>query len=163
MRSAFTWVIRLGLAALFGYAGVMKLLDPEGFAREIANYQLFPDLAPHLAATLPTLECVAALALLAPDAQWRRAAALTITGMLVMFLVAVIWVLARGVNVDCGCFGTDSGSITWLTVARDLALIGAAAYLVFEEGRTKGSDRGVRVGGGADGDPDAGAATGRPA
>lgn len=146
-RRLFAWAIRIGLAALFGYAGVMKLLDPEAFAREIANYQLVPSLAPHLAAVLPTTECVAALALLLPSAPWRRAGALAVAGLLAVFLVGVVSVVVRGVNIDCGCFGSGSGSVTGLTILRNVALAAAALYLVFEDGWVPSPERrGERVG-----------------
>ena len=43
------------------YAGAMKLLDPSGFAEEIANYRFLPELAPLLAIILPPTELALAL------------------------------------------------------------------------------------------------------
>jgi putative oxidoreductase len=122
-------VMRLALGGLFVVAGALKLRDPAGFAQEIANYQLAPALSPYLAIGLPMIELVAGLAVLAPLVAWRRAGALAIAGLMVMFLVATLAVLARGVNVDCGCFGTGSGPVGWSTVLRDLALLGLAVLL----------------------------------
>ncbi|HWE31672.1 MAG TPA: MauE/DoxX family redox-associated membrane protein, partial [Polyangia bacterium] len=61
---------------------------------------------------------------------WRRAASLAAMGLLVMFTVAIIHVVRAGINVDCGCFGGNTGPVTAWTGARDLALLALAA-LVF--------------------------------
>ena len=57
-------LLRLTLAALLGWAGVLKLMDPVSFAESIANYRLLPELAVGpLALGLPVLEIVVAVAL----------------------------------------------------------------------------------------------------
>lgn len=145
LHSTFLRMLRVGLAGLFLYAGAAKLRDPSAFVREIANYQFLPELAPHVAATLPSIEIVAALALLLPAAPWRRAGALLTFGMLVAFLVGVTSVVLRGVNIDCGCFGSGSGSVTWWTVARNAVLSAAALYLVLADRGVADSREGARL------------------
>lgn len=147
--------LALGLAALFGYAGAMKLQAPVAFAEEIANYQLLPALAPHLAIVLPVLELLVALALVLP--RTRRAAALVGSGLMVAFLVAVTSVVVRHVDIACGCFGKDSAAVTWFTVARNVALLAACVYLVFDVGRE--TSGGASAG---DGSGDASVGAGRP-
>jgi uncharacterized membrane protein YphA (DoxX/SURF4 family) len=126
---ALGWILRLGLGALFMVAGVAKLVDPTQFATEIANYRLLPQLAPWLAVVLPATEIVAGVVLAVAPLAWRRGAALLVGGLLVAFTVAVSGALLRGIDIDCGCFGSGSGPITWLTLARNLALLAAAAAL----------------------------------
>jgi putative oxidoreductase len=123
---------RLILGGVFVLAGALKLRDPVTFTNDIANYQLWPALAPLLAAVLPALEVVVGVALLALGARWRRSAALCAAGMMVVFTAAASSALARGLDVSCGCFGSASGSgtIGWLTIARDVGLIAAAAVVV---------------------------------
>jgi hypothetical protein len=53
-------------------------------------------------------------------------------GLLVMFMVAIVHVVRAGINVDCGCFGGNSGPVTASTALRDLALLALAA-LVFRD------------------------------
>jgi putative oxidoreductase len=120
---------RLGLGALFLVAGALKLRDPYAFALEISNYQFFPALAPWLAVALPSTEIVVGVALVAGPRAWARAGALVAALMLGAFTVAATSAVVRGVNISCGCFGADSGPITWLTVLRDLALIAAALWV----------------------------------
>jgi putative oxidoreductase len=130
LRLAIGWILRLGLGALFVLAGVLKLAQPAAFAIEIVNYRLLPGLAPYLAATLPAIEVVLGVALVAAPVAWQRAAALSMAGLLALFTVAVGQVVARGINVDCGCFGGNSGPVTGWTIARDLALLAAAVAAV---------------------------------
>jgi uncharacterized membrane protein YphA (DoxX/SURF4 family) len=127
-------LLRVALGGLFVWAGVTKLADPGGFATDIANYRLLPSLAPLMAVTFPPVEVVLGLALVVAPRLWRRAAALAIAVMMAMFTVAVAQAVARGINIDCGCFGGGSSSpVTLFTVARDVALTLAAAALVVVE------------------------------
>jgi uncharacterized membrane protein YphA (DoxX/SURF4 family) len=129
MRNAIAWILRLGLGALFVYAGIAKLADPVHFADEIANYHFFPSLAPILAATLPMIEVLLGMAIVIAPIRWRQGAALGIIGLMAVFTVAVSQAVGRGINVSCGCFGGASGPVTGITIARDLALLAAAIAL----------------------------------
>jgi putative oxidoreductase len=130
MRRAVGWALRLGLGALFLVTGVLKLRDPAAFATAVANYQLWPQLAALIAATLPATEILVGLALLAAPRAWRRAAATAVALMMLVFTLAAVSALLRHIDISCGCFGAESGRLDVLTVARDLALLAAAAVLV---------------------------------
>jgi putative oxidoreductase len=129
VKTALLWFLRLGLGGVFLAAGALKFSDPTSFALEIHNYQLLPDLAPLLAATLPAVEIVLGLALVAGPRPWMRAGAFASTLVLLVFTLAVASVVARGVNIDCGCFGEGSGPVTMWTVLRDVVLVAAGALL----------------------------------
>jgi uncharacterized membrane protein YphA (DoxX/SURF4 family) len=127
-------LLRVALGGLFVWAGFTKLGDPARFATDIANYRMFPSLAPLMAVTFPPIEIVLGLALVAAPRLWRRAAALAVAALMALFTVAVAQAVARGINVDCGCFGGSvSGPVTIWTVARDVALTLAAAALAVVE------------------------------
>jgi len=128
-RTFVSWLLRLGLGGLFLFAGVMKLGDPTQFALEVVNYRLFSSLAPYLAVTLPMIEILVGVGVIVFPAPWRRASALAIAGLMAAFTVAVIAAVTRHINIDCGCFGGQSGPVNWLTVGRDLALLGGALAL----------------------------------
>jgi putative oxidoreductase len=130
MKRAIGWALRLGLGGLFLVTGVLKLRDPAAFATAVANYQLFPQVAALLAATLPTVEIVTALALIVAPRPWRRAAAVAVAAMMAMFTIAASSALLRHIDISCGCFGADSGHIDALTLVRDLTLLAAAIILV---------------------------------
>jgi putative oxidoreductase len=129
MKAAIGWALRLGVGGLFVVTGVLKLRDPAAFATDVANYQLFPRLAALLAATLPAVEIVVGLALLAAPRPWRRAAAAAAALMMAVFTVAAASALVRHIDISCGCFGADSGRIGALTIVRDLVLLAAALAL----------------------------------
>jgi uncharacterized membrane protein YphA (DoxX/SURF4 family) len=132
-----SWSLRIVLGGLLVVAGALKLGDPTAFANEIINYRLFPSLAPWLAATLPAVEIGLGVALVIAPGPWRRAAALATLLLMLVFTVAVSQVVARGINVDCGCFGGNTGPVTLLTVGRDLVLLAmAGAILWLERQRT---------------------------
>jgi putative oxidoreductase len=127
---ALALVLRLGLGGLLVVAGALKLRAPVAFATEIANYQLLPAFAPYVAAVLPVVELVIGGALVVAPRAWRRAAALGALALLAAFTVAVGSAFFRRINIDCGCFGTGGGPITGLTLARNVALMAAAAAIV---------------------------------
>lgn len=132
-RAAVAWLLRLAVGGVLIAAGALKLRAPGDFATEIANYQLFPAVAPYLAATLPIAELVIGLAVLAAPRAWRRAGALAALASFAAFAVAVGSAYFRHINIDCGCFGAGGGPITALTLARNVALMAAAGLLVVLE------------------------------
>ena len=82
--TAFVWWLRICLALLFIYTGVVKIKDPGAFSKNIACYLLVPSQMVNMAAfVLPVLEVLAGVALLLP---WtRNAGAIVIAGMLLAF------------------------------------------------------------------------------
>ncbi len=99
---------RLVLAGIFLYAGIAKLRDPwPQFAVAIDGFKMVPgDLLEPMARGLPWIEVAAGLGLLVNMlAPW---AGIATTLMLVAFNTAGIWAYAKGLQVDCGCFGSGS-------------------------------------------------------
>ena len=110
IQATLAWLARLVLAGVFLVAAAPKLADPAAFALAIANFRVFPDaLVNALAVTVPALELTGAVALLTP---WRRGGALLLGGLLLAFTVLLAVSLARGLDLDCGCFGADPGQQT---------------------------------------------------
>ncbi|WP_305044593.1 MauE/DoxX family redox-associated membrane protein [Geoalkalibacter sp.] len=115
---------RLTLGAVFLYAGWIKAADVTAFAGNIANYQLLPYSWNFLvAATLPYIEVLAGVLLIVN--QRVRPAALVIGGLNLVFIVALISVMARGLDIDCGCFRPDADNKTSAAEAlvRDLGIM----------------------------------------
>jgi len=95
---------RLFLGVVFVAAAVGKIAAPGPFAKNIYQYEiLHPSTVNLLALYLPWVELLTGLALLA--GLWKRGAALLTSGMLLMFLGGLGFNMARGRNIDCGCFG----------------------------------------------------------
>jgi uncharacterized membrane protein YphA (DoxX/SURF4 family) len=128
-------VLRWLVGGVFLWAGTLKLLRPDQFATAVGNYRLLPhEWINLIGITLPGIEVVAGLLLLA--GPWVRASALVVTGMSGVFFVAIISALARGLNIECGCFGTVGGKrVGWTSLALDVALLSAAVWLTWRYGR----------------------------
>jgi putative oxidoreductase len=124
-------VFRIVLGGLFVYAGVVKVGDPLDFAQDIRNYRLVgQSLAFIVALVLPWLEILAGAFLVA--GIWTRGAALVITGLLVFFIVLTLVTMARGLDVDCGCFGSLSRKSGWGVVLEDLGMLVLSLTLLFD-------------------------------
>jgi len=127
--------IRLYIGAVFLVACWHKILHPESFAMDVATYQILPlGLVNLMAIVLPWIELACGLLIII---GWRtRAAALLIAGMMAVFLTAIIVALARGLEMSCGCFASQSMAedpISWRTVLRDLGWLAIPLYvLVFD-------------------------------
>jgi len=106
------WIVRccqLVTGAIFALAALSKLGDLHSFAAEIHNFRIVPIATENLLAiTLPWIELVAALALLLGIRA--RAGAVLASWLLVAFTVAVASAVARGLDFECGCFGTADGA-----------------------------------------------------
>lgn len=124
------------VAGFFMYASFGKGISTAHvlqFSLEISNYQM-PFMNPLYlnipAILLPWIEMTAAIALLIPAT--RKAAAIVIGGMLLFFIYAVFdAAILRNLNIDCGCFGKNSGRAGWLTIGRNVLLLGATIATVY--------------------------------
>jgi len=124
------WFLRLAVGGAFIVAGVLKITAPAKFAIDVSNYRLLPhELINLVAILLPWIEVVAGL--FAVLGIWLRAAALVIAALTVMFFLVITSALARGLNIECGCFGTIGGRhIGLVNLAIDSTLLCLAALLV---------------------------------
>lgn len=113
--------LRVALAGLFFYAGGVKLMDPATFQSDITNFNLLPwALAGVAAIYLPWLEIIAAGALLGRS----RGAAFLLGLLMTAFTLAVATAWARGLDINCGCFGaSDSPTNYPRKVAENVAII----------------------------------------
>jgi len=122
--------LRVGLAAIFLYAGAFHAWDAPKFVQAIQAYDLLPpDAALLLGVYLPWVEILAAIGLLA---RWLYLGALAaIGGMLLVFLGGLLSAWSRGLDISCGCFRTAESIQTHFPqlVARDLAMLAAVALL----------------------------------
>jgi uncharacterized membrane protein YphA (DoxX/SURF4 family) len=121
------WSARLGLGALFIYAGYAKLQHPFLFEMAVDGYQLLPPTGVIIVARgLPWLEVVLGLVLWT---GWKLPYTATFTTLLLgVFLTMMAITYARGIEASCGCFGTGE-PISPRTLARDSLIFAAAAIL----------------------------------
>jgi len=123
-------VLRLATAGLFVWAAVVKLSGPRDFLYSIKGFKILPEhvLQP-LAFMVPWTELVCAIALV--FGLWGRSAALVLGTMLVVFMGAIVAVLARDMHVECGCFGDFSllckaGAVGWCNVGQNALMLAIA-------------------------------------
>ena len=122
-------IVRVALAAIFVYAGAMKLMDPKAFARTISHYDLVPEpLLPVVAVGLPAIEVLAGIALIFD----LRAGIFGTSGLLLLFIFVLGYGVLNELNVDCGCFGPEelAGRDSLVRAFyRDLVLCSGVAFL----------------------------------
>jgi uncharacterized membrane protein YphA (DoxX/SURF4 family) len=126
--------LRVALGAVFVFAGSIKILNPELFANEIYEYKILTGplhpLINVVAVTLPWIELVAGLLLI--TGMFVRASALVAMCMSIVFFFAIASVLARGLKITCGCFGTVGESFVGPhNLAIDFVLLAVAGWLMF--------------------------------
>ena len=113
---------RLVVGGMFIWAGVTKIIDPLGFAQNIANYRVFPEgISFFLALVLPWIEVICGVFLIL--GIFLSASALLLSGFLVVFLVLIAATLIRGIDIDCGCFGSLSGKVDYKLILTDSILL----------------------------------------
>jgi putative oxidoreductase len=135
LASAYlSFVSRLVLGGVFLYAGASKVLDPGGLAVSIRSYGLgLPEwFVTFSAYSLPLIEVLLGVYLLV--GLFTRASAWAANVLLVVFLAALAQGALRGLEIDCGCFGSgfgDGASSLWIDVLRDLGLLALGLQIVF--------------------------------
>ncbi len=133
-RDVVGLLARLVLGGTLVLAGVLKVGDPGGSIRAVNAYQLLPlGVAEWVGYALPYLEIAVGLLLLA--GLFTRAVA-AIGGLLMAaFVLGISWAWAKGLQIDCGCFGgggaVAAGETSYgLDLARDAGLLLLAGWLV---------------------------------
>lgn len=127
-------VVRLGLAAVWLVSGAIKVADLNQAYVAVLAYDVLPaSVVGVVAAGVPFLE-VALGALLLVGLGTRVVAAVSVV-VLVAFVAAVAQAWARGLTIDCGCFG-GGGQVSaaetnypW-EIARDVGFLALAGWLV---------------------------------
>jgi protein-disulfide isomerase/uncharacterized membrane protein YphA (DoxX/SURF4 family) len=127
---------RVLLGLVWAWAAVAKMGDPAASVRAVRAYELLPEwLAKGVGYGLPFLEIGLAVLLLAGLAT--RLAAVLSSALLVVFLVGIISAAARGLQIECGCFGgggqLGAGQSTAYTgeILRDAGLLAVSLFLVW--------------------------------
>ncbi|MFN2621387.1 MAG: MauE/DoxX family redox-associated membrane protein [Chthoniobacterales bacterium] len=122
-------MVAILIGGLFIYAGVVKIIDPIEFARDIENYKMLPwQPSVWLALYLPWLEIFCGLALI--TRVFFRGGVFIVTALMSLFIIASIAAKARGLDVSCGCFGHASKylNFSW-HLALDFLLLGGLLLL----------------------------------
>jgi uncharacterized membrane protein YphA (DoxX/SURF4 family) len=140
VREWFGLLARLVVGGVWIAAGAIKLTDPIASVAAVKAYELLPtSLVETVGYLLPALEVVVGLALVL-GVLTRGAAAISAL-LFVAFIIGIASVWARGMEIDCGCFGGGgadpdaSSSYPW-EIARDVGLLLLSGFLVWQ-GKTR--------------------------
>lgn len=122
---------RLAFAIIFLFAGIEKIANPEDFAVSISNYKILPLFSVNIfAILLPWIEIVGAILLIFN--LFVEENSLLLNSLLVVFTVMVSIAVLRGLDIDCGCFGTKMGQrVGLLKISENLITIGIG-YIVYK-------------------------------
>jgi uncharacterized membrane protein YphA (DoxX/SURF4 family) len=128
----FALTARVFVGFLFIIASIDKIADPQAFAASIGNYKLFPgNLLLIFATVLPWIELLCGLCLLA--GLFLRGSSFLLSFLIVIFTLAIISALLRGLDITCGCFTQDpaAGKVGWMKVAENAGLFFLSIFLLY--------------------------------
>ncbi len=140
VEAAWPWLAvaaRLVVGGVWLAAGAAKIGDPDSSVRAVRAYELVPDpLERTVGYALPLLEICLGLLLVVGLAQ--RLAAITSAVLLAGFIVGISTAWARGLQIECGCFGGGGAAsgddviaaYKW-DIARDAGLLVLAGLLAW--------------------------------
>ena len=121
-------VLRIALGGIFLYAAYTKLKLPwQIFAMGIDSYKVLPEWGAALVArTLPWLEVVIGILLIV--GRLKRISTVATSALLLVFFGLMVRAYAKGMQIDCGCFGPGE-VISWKTLLRDGSMLAAALFV----------------------------------
>ena len=121
---------RLIVGGVFFASGLLKVGDPLAFAQDIQNFRLVSHEVSFMTALiLPWIEILCGALLI--TGILRRPSALLASGLLLGFIVLVGITMARGIDTDCGCFGSLSHKADWRLLLQDGVLLLMSLSVLF--------------------------------
>ncbi len=153
-RLASPWLtvrVQIALGLFFVVAALPKVVDPPAFAHMIYNYRLVPGAFVNLMGLfMPWLELLTGIALIL--GIWTRTSAAVIGALLLVFIAAISFNLARGNAIDCGCFDVAAAGksvaeriadMSWVII-RDLGMLAMVAQILWATGRAEKNEATAR-------------------
>lgn len=123
-------ILRWYIGAVFIYASLSKIHYPAEFAESIAAYQIIPYWAVNfMAVFIPSFELITGLFLFI--GLRTRVASSMIGGLLVIFIIALLMSLYRGLPISCGCFSSAEAQIGLWEIARDVVWLLLVVQIFF--------------------------------
>ncbi len=134
-QQLFILIARLTLTGVFVLAALPKIKDPIAFSASVNAFRVVgPELSNWIALILPWLELIIGIGILFP--QTKSSSGILIAMLLITFIGLHISAWARGLEIDCGCFGVEhsekSTNYLWL-VTRNALLLSACVLVLFRD------------------------------
>jgi uncharacterized membrane protein YphA (DoxX/SURF4 family) len=128
-------VARLVVGGVWVVAGALKLPDPAASVRAVRAYDLLPEsIVPTVGHLLPIVEVLVGVCLIAGILV--RVMAVASAVLFAAFIIGISAAWARGLQIDCGCFGGGgyqagaSEEYPW-EIARDAVLLVVSLFLAW--------------------------------
>jgi uncharacterized membrane protein YphA (DoxX/SURF4 family) len=124
---------RLATGGVWIVAGALKIPEPAASVQAVRAYRLLPEaVVPTVGQLLPVVEVVVGLALFV--GLLTRTMAVVSAVLFVAFIIAIASAWARGLTIDCGCFGgggydPDAADKYPWEIARDVALLAGSVFV----------------------------------
>ena len=120
-------ILRIALGGILIYAAYVKLRVPwQIFAMGIDSYKILPESAAmFVARTLPWFELLIGVLLIV--GRLRRISTTVTSALLLVFFGLMVRAYAKGMEIDCGCFGPGE-AISWKTLLRDGSMLAGAIF-----------------------------------
>ena len=134
MKQWIGLLARLVTGGVWIVAGALKLPDPAASIRAVRAYDLLPEaIVPTVGHALPVVEVVIGVCLVL--GLLTRTMGVLSSLLFVAFIVGISAAWARGLSIDCGCFGgggeiADAASKYPWEIARDVGLLLLSGWLV---------------------------------
>jgi uncharacterized membrane protein YphA (DoxX/SURF4 family) len=134
VKEWFGTLARLVVGGVWLVAGLLKVSDGAASVRAVRAYDLLPEsVVPTVGHALPALEIVVGLALVA--GALVRGVAVVSALLQVAFIIGISSAWARGLQIECGCFGgggfdADAAAQYPWDIARDAGLLLLSLWLV---------------------------------
>lgn len=125
--------VRLFPAGILVWSGVAKLVaGRQNGILSVDAYDVLPSgLVEPVAILLPWVElAIAALLILG---LFTRFAGFGLAGLSAVFIAGMAQAKARGLKIDCGCFGVGGAGegVSWFDILRDVPLLAAGVFLAW--------------------------------
>lgn len=135
-KTLVPFFIRSVISLTFIITGLLKVLAPSTFLEAIEGYQLVPySIAFGMAFFLPWLEIVTGISLFIPSLS--KGAAQILFLLVIIFIVALSVSWARGLDIQCGCFGANNSTTNYpLHITGNLFLL-VGLYWLLRQSRSK--------------------------
>jgi len=138
LSRAFIVICRLALAGVFIYAAIGKILKPEEFSDLVNGYRILPlQLVNLVAIILPWLELLCGLSLI--SGILVRNSGLLLAGVSTIFFIGIASAMARGLDIECGCFTISKAhsKVGWLHLGLDFILLLLCLPVIFAPRKTR--------------------------
>ncbi|MFH0733673.1 MAG: MauE/DoxX family redox-associated membrane protein [bacterium] len=127
----FIFSLRFFIGFIFIYSGIEKIATPAVFSDAILNYKILNLVLSNIVAiTLPWFELLVGVLIMFNINVKENIVFILL--LLLVFNVLISSAMIRGLNIDCGCFGSSRGvKVGLLKLAENFGLLLVCCYLYY--------------------------------